>query len=333
MTKFFTRATWSLILAFASVGFVRAQQAEKPKAPTPQEIAAKFKDTVDIRFDQPYAGNENPRQMVDVYLPVKRATDKPLPVVVYIHGGGWINGDRKGYVGQATALVATGNYAAVAVGYRMSNEKPFPAQIHDCKAAIRYIRGHAKDWNIDPNKIGATGSSAGGHLSTLVATSGNVKTLDGDIGDFTSLPGNVTCVVNFCGPMDFSLPLFTGAAASNPDPAVNGLLGGSPTEKPDVMKAASPVTYVSKETPPIMTIHGTADGRVDFKHAEAIDAALKQNGITSLLIPVVGAGHGIPQPQELKDRVQAFWDKYLRGVETEISTAPIEAPPAEPKKS
>jgi len=314
---------------------------DKPAEPkTPQERAAALRagvekrlgDKVEMRFDQPYAGNSNPKQMLDIYLPKQRVDDKPLPIVVFIHGGGWVNGDRKGYVAQASQLAATGKYAAASVGYRLSAEATWPQQIYDCKAAIRWIRGHAKELNIDPDKIGVTGSSAGGHLVTLLGVSGGVKELEGDIGENTSQSSRVTCVVNVCGPSDLATPLMQGEAAKNDDPAVSGLLGGKVRERLDLAKAASPLTYVTSDAVPIMTVHGTKDLRVNFTNAEKLDAALKKAGVTSLLIPMVNAGHGIPFGPEISQRVQAFWDMYLRGEKSEISTAPIEVPPAPPKK-
>lgn len=330
----------ALPILFALIGFAQGQATKAP--PTAAEAAAaakaaaetreamlkQFADLVDVRFDQPYAGNENPKQMVDVYLPKKRLDDKPLPVVVFIHGGGWSGGDRKSYVQQALGLVASGKYAAVAVGYRLSGEIKWPAQIYDCKAAIRYVRGHAKDWNIDPEKIGVTGTSAGGHLVSLLGVSGGVKELEGTIGDFTSLSSRVTAVINICGPTDMGAPLMQGEAAKKDDPAVSGLFGASLQEKAAEVKQASPLTYVSKDAAPTLTIHGTKDGRVDFKHGERFHAALKQAGATSYLLPMVNAGHGIPSGPELKARQQAFWDKYLRGDDVVVSAEPIEVPVA-----
>jgi acetyl esterase/lipase len=306
--------------------------AEKPKAssqPTPEERRAAadkaFGDKVEIKWDQPYAGNDNPKQQVDVYLPKIRKSDKPLPCVVFIHGGGWVNGDRKGYAGQAAPLAITGDYAAVSVGYRLSGEVKWPAQIHDCKAAIRYIRGHAKEWGIDPDRIGVTGSSAGGHLVTLLGVSGGDKTLEGEIGEYTSQSSNVTCVVNFCGPTDMGAPLMQGEAAKVDDPAVSGLIGGPLKDNAAKVKQCSPLTYVSKNAVPIMTVHGTADMRVDFKNAEKLDAAMKAAGASHLLIAVTGAGHGIPPLPELSGRIKQFWDLHLRGIESEIAATPIDA--------
>ena len=225
-----------------------------------------------------------------------------------------------------------GKYAAVSVGYRLSAEAHWPQQIFDCKAAIRWIRGHAKELNIDPDKIGATGASAGGHLVTLLGLTGGVKELEGDIGEYTSQSSRVTCVINVCGPTDLTLPLMQGDAAKTDDPAVSGLLGGKVSQKLDLAKDASPLTYVTAEAVPIMTLHGTKDMRVNFTNAERLDEALKKVGATSLLIPMVNAGHGIPFGPELQQRVMAFWNMYLRGEKSDISTAPIEVSDTSTKK-
>jgi acetyl esterase/lipase len=310
----------------------KVQSAEEKAAAVRADIEKRASDKVEVRFDQPYAGASNRFQMLDLYLPKQRADDKPLPVVVFIHGGGWSGGDRKGYGAQAIALASTGKYAAASVGYRLSAEAKWPEQIYDCKAAIRWLRGHARELNIDPDKIGATGGSAGGHLVTLLGVTGGNKELEGSIGEYTSQSSRVTCVVNVCGPTDMAAPLMQGEAAKTDDPAVSGLLGGKVSEKLELARQASPLTYVSADAAPIMTIHGTQDMRVNFTNAEKLDAALKKAGATSLLIPMVNAGHGIPFGPEINGRVLAFWDMYLRGQKSEISTAPIEVPPPPAKK-
>jgi acetyl esterase/lipase len=314
------------LLVDESVRMLAALWARPSRSPA--EIAAEAKDVVEVRFDQPYAGNDNPRQRVDVYLPKRRAGDRPLPVVAMIHGGGWSGGDRKQYTTRAIELVRTGSYAAVAVGYRLSGEATWPAQIHDCKAAIRWIRGHAAELGLDPDRIGVTGSSAGGHLALLLGTSGGVAGLEGAIGDHTDQPSGVTCVVNYCGPADLRVAPYADERSQRLHPAVVGLLGGDSGDLADRAREASPVFYVDGDDPPVLTVHGTRDETVDFRHAEIIDAALDEAGVTSLLVPVVGAGHSIPRPPELLDRVAGFWRRHLRDEPAEISTAPIEAPAA-----
>ena len=286
-------------------------------------------DQVEVRLDQPYAGNENAKQMVDLYLPKKRNNDQPLPVVALIHGGGWVNGDRLGYSAAAIQFARTGDYAAVTVGYRLTKEAHWPAQVYDCKAAIRWIRAHAKEFNLDPDKIAVMGSSAGGHLSSLLGTSGDVKELEGDLGPNTTFSSRVQCVVNLCGPEDFTQALMFNKEQKPvlKDDAVIGLLGGNYEEKHTEAVAASPVSYVTKDDPPFITFHGSADQRVAFLHAEAIHAALQKASVPSLLIPITNGGHGSVSHPEVISRAKLFIGKTLRGTDATIDTTPSPALP------
>jgi acetyl esterase/lipase len=290
-------------------------------------LALAAQNQIELRIDQSYADNDNPKQRVDLYLPGKRNSSKPLPVVAFIHGGGWVNGDRLDYAAAAIQLARTGDYAAVTVGYRLTKEAHWPEQIYDCKAAIRWIRGHAQELNLDADRIAVWGSSAGGHLSSLLGTSGGVKALEGRIGPFTSLSSRVAGVVNLCGPEDFTKALMFDKTG-NPiiqDDAVIGLLGGNYEEQHDAAVAASPLTYVSADDPPFITFHGTTDQRVAFLHAEAIHAALKKTGVPSLLVPITGGGHGSVSHPEVKKRGEQFTARHLRGIATEIDVTPIPA--------
>lgn len=306
--------------------------AQDPAAQRKTAVEVSERNGVEARMDQPYAGNDNPKQRVDLYLPKKRNGAGPLPVVAFIHGGGWVNGDRLGYASAAIQMARTGDYAAVAVGYRLTKEAHWPSQIHDCKAAIRWIRGHAKEHGLDPDRIAVWGSSAGGHLSSLLGTSGDVRELEGDLGPFGKLSSRVHCVVNLCGPEDFSKGLMFDKEGKPVvrDDAVMGLLGGTSQEKPAEAAAASPVTHVTKDDPPFITFHGTADQRVAFLHAEAIHAALGKAGVSSLLVPITGGNHGSVGHPEVAKRGKQFVEKILRGIPSEIDLSPIPAPPPPP---
>ncbi len=311
--------------------FLTTSAFAQDKAPNPRDaVKQKFDAAVEIRFDQPYAGNMNPRQMLDVYLPKKRSSDKSLPVVVFIHGGGWSGGDRAGYASQAAKQASSGDYAAISVGYRLSGEAKWPAQIHDAKAAIRWVRGHAKELGLDADRIAVMGSSAGGHLVSLLGLTAGNKELEGDVGTFGQFSSKVTCVINLCGPSDLTVPLMQGDAAKKDDPAVTGLIGGSLKDRLEVAKQASPLTYVTKDAAPFLTVHGTKDLRVNFTSAVNLDAALKKAGASSLLIAVTDGGHGIGGGPELERRVQQFIDLHLRAIPGTISTEPI--PTQAPKK-
>ena len=162
-----------IFLVFAAPLFAAESSDQKQSV-----LKACAKSGLEVQLDQPYAGNDNAKQMVDLYLPKVQGAEKPLPVVALIHGGGWMNGDRIGYSSQAIQIARTGNYAAVTVGYRLTSEAHWPSQVHDCKAAIRWIRAHAGEHNLDPDKIAVWGSSAGGHLSSLLGTSVGVEELE-----------------------------------------------------------------------------------------------------------------------------------------------------------
>lgn len=316
------------VLAVATSSFAQDLAGQKQVV-----VKTAEKSHVEVHLDQPYAGNSNPKQMVDLYLPQKRNSDKPLPVVAFIHGGGWIHGDRIGTASGAITLARSGDYAAVGVGYRLTNEAHWPEQIYDCKAAIRWIRGHAKEYNLDGDHIAVWGSSAGGHLSSLLGTSGDVKELEGSEGSFTTQSSRVACVVNLCGPEDFTKALMFDKDGKPvvKDEAVTGLLGGTYEEKHAEAVAASPLTYVTKDDPPFLNAQGTEDKRVAYANAEWIHAALNKAGVPSLLIPITNGGHGSVNNPELKKRAEQFVAMHLRGIKSEIDTTPIPALP-EPKK-
>src|SRR5581483_3788056 len=177
----------SALLALVLVSAASGQQPRRP-------------DNVNREVDVVYGKAGDIDLKLDLYLP-KAEAKKPRPVVVWIHGGGW-SGGNKSSGARLADLVSTGDYAGVSVGYRLTGVAPWPAQIHDCKAAIRWIRANAKKYNFDPDRIGVWGSSAGGHLVSMLGTSGDVKDLEGSNGS----PGQSTrvrCVVDFCGPSDF----------------------------------------------------------------------------------------------------------------------------------
>jgi acetyl esterase/lipase len=319
-----------LLLLVASPAFGEQLSAKKQSV-----LTAADRSQVEVRLDQPYAGNENPKQMLDVFLPKKRNSDKPLPVIVMIHGGAWQRGDRLNYASTGIQLARKGNYAAVGVSYRLTDEAKWPAQVHDCKAAIRWIRAHAKELNLDSDKIAVWGSSAGGHLCSLLGTSGDVKELEGDLGPNTSFSSRVHCVVNLCGPQDFTKALLFDEEGQPvwKDRAVSALLGGQAPDKPAEAQAASPLTHVTQDDPPFITFHGTKDKRVAFLHAEAIHAALQKAGITSLLVPITDGKHSSIRHPDVKVRGMQFVDKVLRGIESTIDTTPLQALPEEPKKN
>lgn len=280
---------------------------------------------IESQIDLPYADTDNPRQKLDLYLPKVRKSDKPLPVIVFIHGGGWKAGDKSSGLGSIARFVQSGDYAGVSVGYRLTDEAQWPAQIHDCKAALRWIKANAKVHGLDASKIGVWGTSAGGHLVSFLGTSGDVKELEGTLGKHLDQNSQVTCVVNFFGPENFvtmvTQPSTIDRTKGNDYPEAL-LLGGSVQEREATAKEASPVTHVSKGDAAFFTAHGTQDPLVPFAQAQEIHAALQKAGVPSLLQEMTNGGHGFKSPI-LDGRVKQFLDLHLRGIAAEIITSPV----------
>jgi len=275
---------------------------------------------LEIQRDVEYGRAGDRVLKLDLARPKQPAADR-LPAIVFIHGGGWRNGDKAGGIARVAPLVAEGNYVGVSVGYRLSGEALWPAQIHDCKAAIRWVRANAAKYGIDPDHIGVWGSSAGGHLVNMLGASGDVKQLEGPCGT-PGVSSRVQAVVAFCGPADF-----VGAArveGGREPSAVSLLLGGTIDEKPDVARQASPITYVSKDDPPFLLMHGTEDKTVPFEQAARFREALQKAGVNVTLVPIEGGGHSFGGP-EVSQRVKAFLDKTLRGQSVEVPSTPIRA--------
>ncbi len=277
-------------------------------------------ETVEAVLDAPYAGTDNPRQTLDLYLPKARKDEKPLPVVVFIHGGAWQAGDKRGGFGTVVPLVESGEYAGVSVGYRLTGEAIWPAQIHDCKAAVRWLRANATKYNLDPDKIGVTGTSAGGHLVAMLGTTGDMPELEGMLGEHLSESSRVTCVVDQFGPTEL---LAMGRSHNNPNSPESKLVGGAVQEMQKVAREASATTYVSKDDPPFLFIHGTSDQVVPFNQSELLHEALTKVGVESILVPVQDGGHGNFRTNAVAQRLRQFFDKHLRGRDVTISSEPI----------
>lgn len=244
---------------------------------------------------------------LDVYAPQK--SDKPLPLIVWIHGGAWRAGDKK----QCPALRFTrAGFVVASVNYRLSQEAIYPAQIHDCKGAIRWLRANAKKYHIDPDKVAVWGSSAGGHLVALLGTSGDVREMEGDVGGNLTFSSRVQLVCDFFGPTDFlqmdahALP---GARLKH-DPATSPeslLVGGAIQKNKDKVKKANPITYVSKDDPPFLILHGDKDPLVPHHQSEILTEALKKAGVKVTFKTVKGAGHGLGGRKEVDEEVNAFF--------------------------
>jgi acetyl esterase/lipase len=286
--------------------------AQEPKAKAPP-----LPDNISVQTDVEYAKAGDYSLKLDIYQP-KTARSSPRPCVVWIHGGGWQGGNKASGARLLAPYVESRDYVGVSVGYRLTDVARWPAQIHDCKAAIRYVRANADKLGIDPDKIGVWGGSAGGHLVSLLGTSGDVKELEGNLGT-AGVSSRVACVVDFCGPSDFPEFQITSGAEG----PVSKLLGGLPKDQPAAAKEASPITYVTKDDPPFLIVHGTDDKTVPYDQGVRFHAAQKQAGLNTTLITMQGGGHGIGG-QEIANRVRTFFDKHLLGKEVIVSADPIQ---------
>jgi acetyl esterase/lipase len=316
--------------ALVLLGFAALQT---PGSVQPPGKGKKLPEGVKVEADIPYAGTDNPRQRLNLLLPKTPKDDRPLPVIAYIHGGAWLGGSRTFGHGRLAGYAASGEYAGISIGYRLTGEAIWPAQIHDCKAAIRWIRANAKKYNLDPDRIGVIGDSAGGHLVAMLGTSGGVTALEGDLGPHKGVSSRVQCVVDLFGPSD--LPAMKDYPSSLNHDAANSpegkLVGGRVSDKKAVAIAASPVTYVSPDDPPFLIIHGNKDMVVPYNQSERLYAALKKAKVECYFVTVDGGGHGGFRNPEVQKRERQFFDKHLRGVKTTISGETI--PNSAPKKA
>lgn len=244
--------------------------------------------------DIPYADTDEAAQRLDLYLPKDRLDNQKQPVLVFIHGGAWRGGNKNAGAGRLAKHVASGRCAGVSVEYRLTDKATWPAQIHDCKAAIRWIRGNAEQYQIDPDRIVVWGTSAGGHLVSMLGTSSGVPELEGTLGKHVKLSSRVTAVIDFFGPADLLTMNDGGSimdhyAANSPESI---LVGGPVKERVDAANSASPLHHVSADDAPFLIMHGTKDPLVPHRQSERLHAALRKQGVDSTFISVEGGGHG-----------------------------------------
>ncbi|GHO83834.1 alpha/beta hydrolase [Dictyobacter formicarum] len=235
---------------------------------------------------------------------------EPMPVVIYIHGGGWEAGD---HTGAENALLAEQGFFTVNVQYRLSGQAIFPAQLQDVKAAIRWLRANVAQYHIDPEHIGVWGHSAGGHLAAMVGTTTAAPELEGS-GAESTYPSTVQAVVDLSGPSDL---LTMGGTHNDPDSPEARLIGAPLQENKELTRRANPITYIqSGKLPPFLIIHGTNDNVVPFNQAEALYAALTQAQADATLHPIEGEDHVFSrQPYSWPDIYRLtlnFFNKHLR---------------------
>lgn len=265
--------------------------------------------------DLPYvAGSINKEQRLDVMIPKTQST-KPLPLIVFIHGGGWEAGDKA----QTPALeLCSRGFVVASINYRLAPGATFPAQIEDCKTAIRWLKENSAEYQIDPSRVGVWGCSAGGHLAALIGTTNGTQKFEGAVEGTTANPkinSSVQAVSDWCGPADLvtaveqcESPRYKKYGSSV---YVYGLLGGDLSTKMDLAVEASPTTYVSKDDPPFQIVHSLDDTIVPFAQSQELFDKLTEADVPVKFLKIEGSEH-VPLSQSTLDSVIEFFLKYLK---------------------
>lgn len=278
----------------------------------------------DLVYDILQPQNRSADLKLDLYLP-KNPIGKRLPLIVFIHGGGWMQGNRKTRCYNGVTTFVTKGYAVACITYRLtvagglvSGERvptaSFPAQIKDVRTAVQFLRKHAGT-TLDPNRFGAWGGSAGGHLAALLGTSANDPTLEGR-GD-ASVSSRVHAVVNYCGPtnLDFFVKGPMRTSVSFPEVFVGGPTGRSPSILTDpskdlIMRQIDPATWLDKDDPPMFIVHGDADRTVPVQSSRYLHLKLQEANVKSIYVELPGVDHGF-LPVHLPQQVENFFKEHL----------------------
>jgi acetyl esterase/lipase len=273
-------------------------------------------DDTTARLGVPYAALPGARPLeLDLYLPP--GTGTPVPVVVFLHGGGWRLGSRHS-AGPAYAAsvpfehVARAGVAVASIDYRLSGEGVWPAALHDAKAAVRWLRARSDELGIDPHRIAAWGESAGGHLAALLGLTAGDAALEGGVG-VTGPSSSVAAVVSWYGPSDVAAVADdTGTDPLDPSAREALLLGAPPQTVPELAAQASPISHVTNDAPPFLLLHGTADRLVPCVQSRRLHAALQSAGVEVELGEYEGADHMWRGSPDAAQRALERTTDYLR---------------------
>jgi acetyl esterase/lipase len=271
-----------------------------------EPLRAEEKVAIDYKPDVTYATVGDEPLQLDIATP--QGLDHPVPAIVVIHGGGWMAGKRQDMTPIAKQIAEHG-YVAATISYRFAPKHRFPAQIEDVKAAVRYLRAHAKELNIDPERIGAVGVSAGAHLSMMLGLMDPVDGMEGNGGN-AEQSSKVQAVVSFVGPVNLARDSYNPAQTQ----ILTAWLGGDPKEKQAECKQASPLTYISKGDAPLLCFFGSKDPLVSYDQAFVIGDALAKAGVPGRVELLMGAGHGWigPELDRTMSATLSFFDQHLK---------------------
>jgi acetyl esterase/lipase len=262
-----------------------------------------------IQHDIEYARVGEHSLKLDLYIPEGKLR---APLIVWVHGGAWRSGSKKSM--PLSKLVENG-YPIASVDYRLSTQAKFPAQIHDIKAAIRFVRGHGKQWGVETKKIVVAGDSAGGHLAALVGVSSGNSELEGEIGTDRSQSSDVQGIISFYGAANLTtiLKQSTPHGLEVRVPALELLLGGQPETVPVLTRLASPVFHVDGHAPPLLLLHGDQDLQMPINQSLELEGVYQKVHAQVQLEVVHGAGHGgaIFYDEERLEIVRKFLSRYF----------------------
>jgi acetyl esterase/lipase len=277
-----------------------AQPVRGQSAPALPSGTASYRDVA-------YVTNGHQQQKLDLYVPKSK---NKVPLIIFIHGGAFRGGDKGG---QSPTPFLSDGYAFASLNYRLSSDAIFPAQIEDCKAAVRWLRANAAKYNLDPDRFGAWGTSAGGHLVAMLGTTGETKEFD--VGENLDVSSRVQAVADWFGPTDFlqmdAHRLPDGMGHDAPRSPESVLIGGPLQQNKEKVARANPITYITSSAPPFLIAHGDGDRLVPHHQSQLLEAALKKAGVTVTFYTVKGGGHGFRDAKADSLRKQ-FFAKYLK---------------------
>ncbi len=277
-------------------------------APTPTPAPAP-NPAIRSQLDIPFASVGTHTLLLDLHMPT--AVSNP-PLVVYLHGGAWRLGDKE----EAPPFLVERGYAVASLNFRSSEEARFPANVHDIKAGIRFLRANAAKYGYRADRIAVSGSSSGGHLAALVGVTNGHQALEGEVGTDLGQSSDVQAIVAWVGAYNLEtiIPQSTPEGLKLRVPAVQMLLGGAPEEVSELARLASPVAHVDRGDPPLIILHGDQDVNIPVNQALELDGAYRRAGLVAELLIVPGVGHVARPffgPGEAADRVIGFLQRTL----------------------
>jgi acetyl esterase/lipase len=303
MRKPIVQITAAVLLTglFMSPTLLPAQPRALRKLPEMPEGTTAYRDLA-------YVTNGHQRQKLDLYVPPE---GQRLPLIIWVHGGAFRAGSKEG--GVPLQYLSAG-YAVASLNYRLSQHAIFPAQIEDVKAAVRWLRANAHTYRLDPSRFGAWGPSAGGHLVAMLGTAGDIKEFE--VGANLEVSSRVQAVVDYFGPTDFlqmdAQRLPNGMVHDTPESPESQLIGGPIQKNKERVARANPITYVSKDDPPFLIVHGTRDPLVPYQQSVLLKDALEKAAAPVLFYTVEGGGHGRFRDPNVAKLTRAFLEKHLK---------------------